>query len=45
MDESQIISLIVLAVTVTVLISRAQVVRRIQRPGGRTVERGLQDEA
>ena len=40
LDESQIISLIVLAITVTLLISKAQIVRRIQRPGGRVVGTG-----
>ena len=44
LDESQIIALTVLAITVTVLISKAQVVRPIQRPGGRTVEQRPQDE-
>ena len=40
LDQSQIISLIVLAITVTLLISKAQIVRRIQRPGGRVVGTG-----
>ncbi len=40
LDQSQIISLIVLAITVTLLISKAQFVRRIHRPGGRVVGTG-----
>lgn len=38
LDEAQIISLIVLSITLTLLISKAQIVRRIHRPGGRVVE-------
>ncbi len=39
LDQAQIISLVVLSVTVTLLISKAQVVRpSVVRPGGRTVD-------
>ena len=43
LDEAQIISLIVLAITVTLLISKAQIVRAIHRPGGRIISNDIPD--